>query len=142
MAGGVNKVILIGNLGKDPVIRSTASGIAHATFSIATSERWDDKDSGEKREKTEWHNIVAWRRLAEICGNYLKKGSQVYIEGKLQTRKWTDKDNNERYTTEIVAQNLQILSPSGQQSSGFSQSFTDSPLPDEPSYVPEDDIPF
>lgn len=140
MAGGVNKVILIGNLGRDPEIRSTAGGITQATFSIATSERWDDKDSGEKREKTEWHKIVAWRRLAEICGNYLKKGSQVYIEGKLQTRKWTDQENNERSTTEIVAQNLQILSSSGQQGSGFN---TDFPAPPpEPSDISDDDIPF
>jgi len=141
MAKGVNKVILIGNLGRDPEIRSTANGTQQATFSIATSESWDDKDSGEKREKTEWHKIVAWRRLAEICGQYLKKGSQVYIEGKLQTRKWSDQDNNERYTTEIVAQNIQILSPSGQQGGGSSQNFTGS-LPDEPSNIPEDDIPF
>ena len=141
MAGGINKVILVGNLGRDPEIRSTASGTTQATFSIATSERWEDKDSGEKREKTEWHRIVAWRRLAEICGNYLKKGSQVYIEGKLQTRKWTDQDNNERYTTEIIAQNLQILSSPGQQGGGYSQNFPDS-LPEEPSDIPEDDIPF
>jgi len=139
MAGGVNKVILIGNLGRDPEVRSTASGIAQATFSIATSERWDDKDSGEKRERTEWHKIVAWRRLAEICGSYLKKGSQVYIEGKLQTRKWTDQDNNERYTTEIIAQNLQILGSPSQQGGGYSQNFS---LPEEPSDVPDDDIPF
>ena len=139
MAGGVNKVILVGNLGRDPEIRSTASGTTQATFSVATSERWDDKDSGEKREKTEWHKVVAWRRLAEICGHYLKKGSQVYIEGKLQTRKWTDQDNNERYTTEIIAQNLQILSSSGQQGGG--QNFPDS-LPEEPSDIPADDIPF
>ena len=103
----VNKVILIGNLGRDPEIKFTTSGDAVVNFSIATTERWT-KD-GQKNEKTEWHRIVAWRRLAEICGEYLKKGSQVYIEGKLQTRSWEDKDGNKRYTTEIVANNLQML---------------------------------
>lgn len=106
---GVNKVILIGRLGRDPEVRYTPSGDAVANFSIATSEDWTDKDSGEKKERTEWHNIVAWRRLGEICGEYLKKGSQVYIEGRLQTRSWTDKEDVKRYRTEIIANSVQFL---------------------------------
>lgn len=109
MARGVNKVILVGNLGKDPDIKYMPSGDAVANFSIATTESWKDKQSGEQRDKTEWHNIVVFRRLAEICGEYLRKGSQVYIEGKLQTRKWQDKSGNDRYTTEIVANEMQML---------------------------------
>ncbi len=106
---GVNKVILIGRLGRDPEIRYTPSGVAVANFSIATSEEWTDKNTGQKQERTEWHRIVAWRRLGEICGEYLHKGSQVYIEGRLQTRSWEDGDSNTRYTTEIIAQNMQML---------------------------------
>ncbi len=102
MAGGVNKVILVGNLGRDPEIRYTADGRPIANFSIATSESWMDKNSGEKREKTEWHRIVVFGKLAEICGQYLSKGKQVYIEGKLQTRKWQGQDGQDRYTTEVV----------------------------------------
>ena len=105
MAGSVNKVILIGNLGKDPEARSMGSGGEVVSFSIATSENWNDKQSGEKREKTEWHNIVIFNEnLGRIAKQYLRKGSSVYVEGQLQTRKWTDRDNNERYTTEIVLQ--------------------------------------
>ncbi len=106
---GVNKAILIGNLGKDPEVRYTPDGTAVANFSIATSEQWKDKATGEKREKTEWHRIVAFRRLGEICGEYLSKGRQVYIEGRIQTRDWEDKDGNKRYTTEIVADKMQML---------------------------------
>ena len=106
---GINKVILIGRLGKDPDVRYTPSGDAVANFSIATSEEWKDKDTGEKKERTEWHRIVAWRRLGEICGQYLKKGRECYIEGRLQTRSWEDKDGNKRYTTEIVANDVQFL---------------------------------
>ena len=106
---GVNKAILIGRLGRDPEVKYTPSGTAVANFSIATSEEWKDKDTGEKQERTEWHRIVAWKRLAEICGEYLSKGSLVHVEGKLQTREWEDKDGNKRYTTEIVAQNMQML---------------------------------
>ena len=106
---GVNKVILVGRLGRDPEVRYTPNGVAIANFSIATSEEWKDKDTGEKQERTEWHRIVAWRRLGEICGEYLHKGSQIYIEGRLQTRDWEDRDGNKRYTTEIVAQNMQML---------------------------------
>jgi single-strand DNA-binding protein len=106
---GINKVILIGRLGRDPEVRYMQDGTAVANFSIATSEEWKDKATGEKREKTEWHRIVAFRRLGEICGEYLSKGRQVYIEGKIQTRDWEDKDGNKRYTTEIVASQMQML---------------------------------
>jgi single-strand DNA-binding protein len=104
----VNKVILVGNLGKDPELRYTPSGAAVATFSIATTERYKDRD-GNRQEKTEWHNIVAWRQLAEICGKYLHKGKQVYIEGKIQTRSYDDRDGNKKYITEIVADQMQML---------------------------------
>jgi single-strand DNA-binding protein len=105
VAGSVNKVILVGNLGKDPEARSMGSGGEVVSFSIATSENWNDKQSGEKREKTEWHNIVIFNEnLGRIAKQYLRKGSSVYVEGQLQTRKWTDRDNNERYTTEVVLQ--------------------------------------
>jgi len=109
MARGVNKAILIGNLGKDPEVRYSASGSAIANITLATTESWKDKDSGEKQEKTEWHRVVFFGRLAEIVGEYLKKGSQVYVEGRLQTRKWQDANGNDRYTTEIVANNMQML---------------------------------
>ena len=105
----INKVILIGRLGRDPEIRYTPNGDAVANFSIATSENWKDKNTGEKKEKTEWHRLVAFRRLAEIIGEYLTKGSQIYIEGKLQTREWDDKEGNKRYTTEIVVNQMQML---------------------------------
>jgi single-strand DNA-binding protein len=109
MARGVNKVILVGNLGRDPEVRYSPSGQAVANVTIATSESWKDKNSGEKQERTEWHRIVFFGRLAEIAGEYLKKGAQVYVEGRLQTRKWQDKDGNDRYTTEIVASDMQML---------------------------------
>jgi single-strand DNA-binding protein len=102
MAGGINKVILVGNLGQDPEIRYTADGRPIANFSVATSETWRDKNSGERREKTEWHRVVVFGKLAEICGEYLSKGRQVYIEGRLQTRKWQGQDGQDRYTTEVV----------------------------------------
>ena len=105
----VNKIFLIGNVGADPEVRYTQSGTAVANYSLATSERWKDKDTGEKRESTEWHRIVAWGRLGEICGEYLSKGGKVYIEGKLQTRPWEDKEGVKRYTTEIVARDVQML---------------------------------
>ncbi len=110
MAGGrgVNKVILIGNLGQDPELRSTPSGTSVATFTLATNETWTDKD-GARQERTEWHRIVAWAKLAEICAQYLQKGRQVYIEGRLTTRSWEDRQGNQRKTTEIVAQNMQML---------------------------------
>ena len=109
MARGINKVILIGNLGKDPEVRYMPSGAAVANVTIATNESWKDKTTGEMQEKTEWHNVVFFARLAEIVGEYLRKGSQVYIEGRLQTRKWQDKSGNDRYTTEIVANEMQML---------------------------------
>jgi len=110
MAGSVNKVILIGNLGKDPEVRHLDNGTAVANFPIATSESFTDKNSGEKREITDWHNIVLWRGLAKISETYLKKGMKVYIEGKLKTRSWQDENNNTRYTTEVVADNMTMLS--------------------------------
>lgn len=108
MAGGVNKVILIGNLGADPEVRFTPGGQAVANFKIATNESWIDK-SGQKQERTEWHRIVVWGKTAENCGEYLKKGRQVYVEGRLQTREWTDKEGKKNYTTEIVATSVQFL---------------------------------
>lgn len=113
MARGVNKVILVGNLGRDPEIKYTASGAAIANVTIATTDSWNDKQTGEKVEKTEWHRVVAFQRLAEIMGEYLKKGSQVYIEGRLQTRKWQDQNGQDRWTTEIVANDMQMLGGRG-----------------------------
>ena len=110
---GVNKVIIIGNLGNDPDMRYMPSGEAVANLSIATSETWTDRNTGEKREKTEWHRVVAYRRTAEIIGQYTRKGSKLYVEGRLQTRKWTDQSGQQRYTTEIVADNIQMLDSRG-----------------------------
>lgn len=110
MAGSVNKVILIGNLGKDPEVRYLESGVPVANFPIATSESFTDKNSGEKREVTDWHNIVLWRGLAQVAEKYLKKGMKVYIEGKLKTRSWTDDNNQTRYTTEVVGDQMTMLS--------------------------------
>jgi single-strand DNA-binding protein len=108
MAGGVNKAILIGNLGADPEVRFTPGGQAVANFRIATSESWTDK-SGQKQERTEWHRIVVWGKLAELCGEYLAKGRQCFVEGRLQTREWTDKENRKNYTTEIIANSVVFL---------------------------------
>ncbi len=113
MARGVNKVILVGNLGKDPEVRYMPSGGAVANVTLATSDQWKDKQSGEQKERTEWHNVVFYQRLAEIVGEYLKKGSQIYVEGRLQTRKWQDKNGNDRYTTEIIASEMQMLGGRG-----------------------------
>jgi single-strand DNA-binding protein len=139
MAGkSLNKVILIGNLGKDPEVSYTPSGIAVAKFSMATSEKWKDAE-GNFQEKTEWHNIVAWRKLAEICGQYLKKGSKVYIEGKLQTRSWDDKNTGvKKYMTEIVADNLIMLDSRGQ---GGDSGADNMPVAQEQS-TPDTDLPF
>ena len=135
---GVNKVILVGNLGDDPIVRFTKNGNAVASFSIATSEKWTGKD-GEKHEKTEWHRIIAWNKLGEICGEYLSKGKQVYIEGKLQTRKWEDNDGNEKHTTEIVANNMTMLGQRGSsEGSGHQSSGSQTP----PEDFEDDDIPF
>lgn len=147
MARGVNKVILIGNLGKDPEVRYAPNGSAVANITLATSESWKDKNSGEKQEKTEWHRVVFFGKLAEIAGEYLKKGSQVYVEGRLQTRKWQDKDGKDRYTTEIVANELQMLGSrggAGAPSDSFNQ---DTPYSeDKPAAGKadefDDDIPF
>ncbi|MBN1850344.1 MAG: single-stranded DNA-binding protein [Deltaproteobacteria bacterium] len=136
----VNKVILIGNLGTDPEVRYTPSGTAVANFNVATNEQWTNKD-GEKGERTEWHKIVAWGRLGEICGEYLRKGKQVFIEGRIQTRSWEDRDGNKRYTTEIVAQAMQMLG-SVDSREGRAQSVEERFPTEEPVTIPEDDIPF
>jgi len=139
----VNKVILIGNLGKDPELSYTSSGIAVAKFSMATSEKWKDAE-GNSQEKTEWHNIVAWRNLAEICGQYLKKGSKAYIEGKLQTRSWDDKNTGvKKYMTEIVADNLIMLDSRGQggESAGEKNAGEKNTVTQEQS-SPDSDLPF
>jgi single-strand DNA-binding protein len=141
---GINKVILIGRLGQDPEMRYTQDGTAVANFSIATSDEWKDKETGEKRERTEWHRIVAWRKLGELCGEYLSKGRQVYIEGKLQTREWQDRDGNRRFTTEIVASEVQFLG--GRESGGSRGGSEGPPPPTEPppfgGPANDDDIPF
>lgn len=140
----VNKAILIGNLGKDPELRYTASGTAVASFSIATTERFKNRN-GEQQERTEWHNIVAWGNLADICGKYLAKGRQVYIEGRIQSRSYDDRDGNKRYITEIVANEMKMLGrpgegggqgaqPARQEDSGGGNS--------GPTFNPDDDIPF
>lgn len=118
MARGINKVILVGNLGKDPETRYMPSGKAVTNFSIATSESWTDKQSGDKQERTEWHNVVLFDKLGEIAAEYLRKGSQVYIEGSLRTRKWQDKEGKDRYTTEIVGRDMQMLGGRGGASGG------------------------
>ena len=122
MARGVNKVILVGNLGADPETRYTASGAAITNIRIATSESWRDKQTGENQERTEWHRVVFFSRLAEIAGEYLRKGSQVYIEGSLRTRKWQGQDGQDRYTTEIVANEMQMLGSFGSETALFAAS--------------------
>ena len=142
---GINKVILVGNLGQDPEVKYTAGGAAVTTLSLATSESWKDKDTGSDQEKTEWHRVVLWRRLAEIAGEYLKKGSKVYIEGQLQTRKW-EQDGQTRYTTEVIGRDMQFLDSRGSSSSDNSsyddinQDMSSQNLPD--SGITDDDIPF
>lgn len=146
---GVNKVILIGRLGQDPEVRYTPSGQAVANFSMATSENWTGKD-GQKQERTEWHRIVVWGRLAELCKDYLRKGRQVYIDGKLQTRSWDDKDGKKRYTTEIVANTVQFLGTAPDKvettDSNVEHNQTESsPIPPfEPNvtHISDDEIPF
>jgi single-strand DNA-binding protein len=132
----VNKAIIVGNLGADPEQRYTQNNTPVTTFRIATTDQWTDKQSGQRQERTEWHRIVAWGRLAEICGEYLHKGKQVYIEGSLQTREWEDKDGQKRYTTEIVAQAMQML--------GNRDDAQQQPRQQEaPATVPDDDdLPF
>ena len=135
----LNKVMLIGYLGADPEIRYTPSGAAVANFRIATTEQWRSKE-GEREERTEWHRIVAWRELGERCGEYLHKGSLVYIEGKIQTRDWEDRDGNKRYTTEIIAQRMQMLDRAAKAAEDVS--VEERFAPEEPADLPEDDIPF
>ena len=149
MARGVNKVILIGNLGNDPDIRYTASGAAVANISLATAESWRDKETGDQQERTEWHRIVFFGRLTEIVGEYLRKGSQIYVEGRLQTRKWQDKEGHDRYTTEIVANVMQMLGSRSSGSTNFDQSSpadNGEPVSSTQDSSPEndfdDDIPF
>ena len=141
MAGkSLNKVTLIGNLGKDPELSYTASGVAVGKFSVATGDSWKD-ENGNKQERTEWHNIVVWRKLAEICGQYLKKGSKVYLEGKLQTRSWDDKNTGvKRYTTEVVASDLIMLDSKGGESA--SSAAADTSTHEESAPPEKDDLPF
>ena len=145
---GVNKVILIGHLGKDPDVRNTPQGTSVANFSIATSEKWSDRN-GQKHEKTEWHHIVAWNKVAELCQQYLRKGSPVYIEGKITTRQWDDQNGNKRYKTEIVANQIIFLAQNhGQNQQGASHGFEDKNYQtpqeklDVPPPPPENDLPF
>ena len=143
---GVNKVIILGRLGNDPEMRYMPTGEAVANLSIATSESWTDKNTGEKREKTEWHRVVAFRKLAEIIGQYCKKGDQIYIEGKLQTRKWSDKSGQDHYITEIIADQMQMLG--GKEDRGQRERQSEKPgrFPDPPPNPSpqtfDDDIPF
>jgi single-strand DNA-binding protein len=140
---GINKVIIIGRLGNDPEVRYTPSGAAVAKFSVATSEEWKDKNTGEKKERTEWHRITAWGKLGEICGEYLAKGRQVYVEGRLQTSSYDDKDGVKRYSTEIVASDVQFL---GSKESGGGRSGGGSPsrepMGGQGPPPSDDDIPF
>ena len=140
---GINKVILVGRLGSDPEVRYTPDGTAVANFSIATSDEWTDKATNEKKERTEWHRIVAWRRLGEICGEYLSKGKQVYVEGKLQTRSW-EKDGVTRYTTEIVASDVQFLGSRDSADTYRPPGSAETPESSKPSLPDkqDDDIPF
>ena len=146
---GVNKVILIGNLGKDPEVRSTTSGQRVANFSLATSRSWTGQD-GQRQEKTEWHSIVVWGKLAEICEKYLQKGKQVYIEGRIETRSWQDKEGQTKYKTEIICEQMTMLGRAGGGDRNGGEGGYDAPrgnAPKDESYepagnVPEDDLPF
>ena len=140
MAKSLNKVMLIGNLGKDPELRYTTSGVAVATFSLATNESWKDQD-GNMQERTEWHNIVAWRKLAEICGEWLKKGKKVYIEGRIQTRSFDDKNTGaKRYVTEIIADNMIMLDNRG--SGAEVPAPTSAAAEEAPGLAKDEDLPF
>jgi single-strand DNA-binding protein len=147
MARGINKAILIGNLGADPEIRHTAGGNAVTNLSLATSEGWRDRQTGEMQERTEWHRIVLFSKLAEVAGEYLRKGSKVYIEGRIQTRKWQDRDGNDRYTTEVVANDMQMLDSRGgseplqDRGGGYGQSSAAAGAASDAGNL-EDDIPF
>ena len=139
--GSVNKVILIGNLGQDPELRYTPSGAAVTNFSIATNEVWKDKE-GNQQERTEWHRVVLWTRLAEIAGEYLKKGSKIYIEGRLQTRSWEDKDGVKKYTTEVIGDNMTMLDAKGEGGGTVSSAPPPSDQPPPADSGAEDDLPF
>jgi len=144
---GINKAMIVGRLGRDPEIRYTPGGVAVANFSVATSEEWKDKESNEKKERTEWHRIVAFGKLGEICGEYLSKGKLVYVEGRIQTRSWEDKDGNKKYTTEIVASDVQFLDKKDSGSGDYPRKGQDD-KPERGSGGPafheskDDDIPF
>ena len=150
MSKGINKVILVGNLGNDPEVRYSNNGAAIANISVATSDSWKDKNTGEQQEKTEWHRVVMFNRLGEIAGEYLKKGSKVYIEGKLQTRKWQNQQGQDQYTTEIVASEMQMLdsrsSGNGEYKrpapSNNSSSEIQTPPSNGGNILDDDDIPF
>ena len=145
MSRGVNKVILVGNLGQKPEMRYTGTQTAVANLSIATTESWKDKESGENRDKTEWHRVVFFGNLAEIAERYLDKGSSVYVEGKIQTRKWQDKEGKDRWTTEILGNQLTMLGSRGSNDSGSQQdSSSETPFPEDDSGpgLSDDDIPF
>lgn len=144
---GINKVILVGNLGRDPEVKNLESGAKMARFTLATNETYTDRASGERKDLTEWHNIVCWRNLAEIAEKYLNKGKQIYLEGRLRTRRWTDQNNVERYTTEILADTIQMLgrSENASETSGAPAASAPAMVTQEPAYVPpieEDDLPF
>jgi single-strand DNA-binding protein len=139
----VNKAVLIGRLGKDPEVRYTPDGMMVTNFNLATDEQWKDKN-GQKVQKTEWHRIVTFGKLAEICGNYLSKGKLVFVEGRIQTRSWEDKEGNKRYTTEIVAANMQMLDSKGQSKGQGQETTAEDRFPSDasPDVIPEDDVPF
>jgi single-strand DNA-binding protein len=144
MARGINKVILVGHLGADPETRYMPSGGAVTNVRLATSDSWKDKNTGEQQDRTEWHNVAFFGRLAEIAGEYLRKGSQVYVEGRLRTRKWQDRDGNDRYTTEIIANEMQMLG--GRPGAGApAKASSEAPAPERmgpPDEEFDDDIPF
>ncbi len=148
MSRGVNKVILIGNIGSDPEVKYTPNGVPVANFSLATSESWTDKGSGQRQERTEWHRLVLWRKLAEIAGQYLKKGSKIYVEGKLQTRSWDDQSGQKRSITEIVVDSMEMLDGRGEggysagmaPAGGGAQGAADPGPPSAP--MADDDLPF
>ena len=143
MARGINKVIIVGNLGQDPDTRYMPSGAAVTNFTVATNESWKDKQTGEQKDRTEWHRVAMFGRLAEVAAEYLRKGSQVYIEGKLRTRKWQDRDGKDRYTTEIIADEMQMLGGRGGGSAPMSsESAPVSASPQPPADDLDDDIPF
>jgi len=153
MARGVNKAIIVGNVGQDPEVRYMPSGSAVAEVSVATSEQWKDKQSGEKQERTEWHRVTFFGRLAEIVGEYIKKGSQIYVEGSIRTEKWQDKQGNDRYTTKIIANEMQMLGSRTGGSASFDQSAPSQSYNQAPQQAPaakpaaaatdfDDDIPF